>query len=261
MTIRFRGGLLTPLALAFPMLAAPAAAQDAVGELKAIEKEIQQETKLMREAVQDAADPAAAQAIYDDFLKGVLTDFAERYATVARANKASEVGLQAWVGVLELVQRGMSGPLASEALRTIVADHLSSPSLSSLVGNLPYAVPALDEAEVLGALRRIGEGSPHREVQAAALFSLGSLLGENRPAGDPRLAEAKAVLAKLGAYADVKNGSSSYAQAAEALVFALENLATGLPCPDFSAVDAEGASFRLSDYKGKVVLIDFWGFW
>ena len=44
-------------------------------------------------------------------------------------------------------------------------------------------------------------------------------------------------------------------------MFALENLVVGKACPDFGAVDAEGASFKLSDYKGKVVLVDFWGFW
>lgn len=31
--------------------------------------------------------------------------------------------------------------------------------------------------------------------------------------------------------------------------------------PDFEVKDVEGKSFKLSDYRGKVVLIDFWGFW
>ncbi len=31
--------------------------------------------------------------------------------------------------------------------------------------------------------------------------------------------------------------------------------------PDFEAKDVEGQSFKLSDYRGKVVLLDFWGFW
>jgi peroxiredoxin len=31
--------------------------------------------------------------------------------------------------------------------------------------------------------------------------------------------------------------------------------------PDFEAKDVEGKSFKLSDYRGKVVVLDFWGFW
>ena len=31
--------------------------------------------------------------------------------------------------------------------------------------------------------------------------------------------------------------------------------------PDFDAVDVDGNAFKLSDYRGKVTVIDFWGFW
>jgi cytochrome oxidase Cu insertion factor (SCO1/SenC/PrrC family) len=31
--------------------------------------------------------------------------------------------------------------------------------------------------------------------------------------------------------------------------------------PDFEAKDVEGKPFKLSDYRGKVVVLDFWGFW
>jgi hypothetical protein len=38
-------------------------------------------------------------------------------------------------------------------------------------------------------------------------------------------------------------------------------LAPGNQAPDFSAVDPDGNAFKLSDYRGKVVVLDFWGFW
>jgi peroxiredoxin len=31
--------------------------------------------------------------------------------------------------------------------------------------------------------------------------------------------------------------------------------------PDFEASDENDVKFKVSDYRGKVVVLDFWGFW
>lgn len=31
--------------------------------------------------------------------------------------------------------------------------------------------------------------------------------------------------------------------------------------PEISGEDVDGKEFKLSDYRGKVVVLDFWGFW
>ena len=38
-------------------------------------------------------------------------------------------------------------------------------------------------------------------------------------------------------------------------------VALGKPAPDITGEDIEGTSFKLSDYRGKVVMLDFWGNW
>jgi len=40
-----------------------------------------------------------------------------------------------------------------------------------------------------------------------------------------------------------------------------KNLVTGKPFPDFKGKDLAGKAFSLADFKGKVVLIDFWATW
>ena len=35
----------------------------------------------------------------------------------------------------------------------------------------------------------------------------------------------------------------------------------GRPAPEIDGTDVEGKPFKLSDYRGKVVALDFWGFW
>jgi hypothetical protein len=44
-------------------------------------------------------------------------------------------------------------------------------------------------------------------------------------------------------------------------LFEIRNLAIGKTAPDIVGDDLDGKPFKLSDYRGKVVVIDFWGNW
>jgi cytochrome oxidase Cu insertion factor (SCO1/SenC/PrrC family) len=41
-------------------------------------------------------------------------------------------------------------------------------------------------------------------------------------------------------------------------LFDLRHLAVGMAAPEVDGVDQDGKQFKLSDYRGKVVLLDFW---
>ena len=41
----------------------------------------------------------------------------------------------------------------------------------------------------------------------------------------------------------------------------LEDLAIGKVAPEIEGTDVNGMPFKLSDYRGRVVLLDFWGDW
>ena len=43
-------------------------------------------------------------------------------------------------------------------------------------------------------------------------------------------------------------------------LFELRNLAVGKAAPEIEGEDVDGVKFKLSDYRGKVVLLDFWSF-
>jgi hypothetical protein len=67
-------------------------------------------------------------------------------------------------------------------------------------------------------------------------------------------------------YADVvvNKGSkreSTLGKQAGAALYELKNLVVGKPAPEIEGVDLDSVSFKLSDYQGKVVLLDFWGNW
>ena len=40
-----------------------------------------------------------------------------------------------------------------------------------------------------------------------------------------------------------------------------EAFGLGVVAPDIEGIDLDGVAFKLSDYKGKVLFVDFWGDW
>jgi putative protein kinase ArgK-like GTPase of G3E family len=125
-----------------------------------------------------------------------------------------------------------------------------------IVGNVVNEKKYFGMQEMDKLLSQLKTTSKNSEVQAAALDALATVLS-GTSAGEAerkRSAEYKEELVK--SYQDSKVVARMNAKA-----FREQNLAVGKPVPDFTAKDIEGAAFKLSDYKGKVVLLDFWGFW
>lgn len=48
---------------------------------------------------------------------------------------------------------------------------------------------------------------------------------------------------------------------AKADMYEYQNLAIGKPAPELSGKDLDGIDFSLSDYSGKIIMLDFWGHW
>ena len=59
----------------------------------------------------------------------------------------------------------------------------------------------------------------------------------------------------------MKSFRGTLAEAAERELFEIRNLAIGKVAPEIEGEDIDGVDFKLSDYRGKVVVIDFWGDW
>ena len=92
---------------------------------------------------------------------------------------------------------------------------------------------------------------------ALALLSKASFIGTREsgfPEPQPVVIEIYRDLAEY--YADTDSG-----QRAKGRLFRHERLQVGMQVPDFETEDVEGQPFKLSDYAGKVVVLDFWGFW
>lgn len=106
---------------------------------------------------------------------------------------------------------------------------------------------------------RLLEVSPHREVKAAAHFGLAQLGPLRLEDGSPGPHYAKL----LGEYKDVKWRETTYGRIADARVnpHSPADLAVGKPAPEIEGIDHNGKPMKLSDFRGRVVLLDFWGDW
>ena len=58
-----------------------------------------------------------------------------------------------------------------------------------------------------------------------------------------------------------KSARAKLAEDARAELDEIRNLAVGKPAPEITGTDLDGTPFKLSDYRGKVVLLTFWAGW
>ena len=101
--------------------------------------------------------------------------------------------------------------------------------------------------------------SPHREVQAASCYSLAKMLGKKEETRGEGLAMLKKVQTDFG---DVPyRGDRVYADKVKGDLFEMENLQIGCVAPEIIGKEISGSLMQLSAFRGKVVLLDFWGDW
>jgi hypothetical protein len=117
-------------------------------------------------------------------------------------------------------------------------------------------------------LRTLAEKDERKEVRGVATLALGQLLNtraNNLAEKEPREAEKlrkeaeTALDSAAQKYADVKLPfAGTVGESATKELFEVRFLAVGKKAPLTEGEDQDGKKFKLSDYEGKVVLLDFW---
>ncbi len=148
-------------------------------------------------------------------------------------------------------EEGTMEKRAAELADAILRDHPKSKQLAK-IPDLHYDFAPADRERIF---RRLLETSEHPEVRGAALLRLA--LGTPQPAR-------KAMLEKLrDEYGGVPYRYTDFAEMARAHLepHPPADLAVGKPAPEILGRDVDGKPMKLSDFRGKVVVLDFWGDW
>src|SRR5262249_46833048 len=118
--------------------------------------------------------------------------------------------------------------------------------------------------EADATLRRLIADNPHAAVRGQATYTLAARLQRQARNDASRLKEAEELYEKVikgKEVAELKHYRGTLGKAAEGALFEIRHLAVGKPVPEIEGEDTDGKKFKLSDYKGKVVVLDFWGHW
>lgn len=166
---------------------------------------------------------------------------------LAKRAKGAPEELDVWAFVL--TREPMLDDRKKIALE-LFAKHADSEKLESIIGALSYAT---EDPEVLAALAKVAASSPHRTVRAAALMTQ---VGHGVSNGDLNPTQRKALETVAEQFSETRQGKE--AKAALAL---LAKYAPGCTAPDFAGPGVDGKEIKLSDFRGRVVLLDFWGYW
>ena len=145
--------------------------------------------------------------------------------------------------------------VAKGILERVSAQHLKSPGIAEMLekpmGMLGLVGP--DAANEL--LTELASKNPHDEVKAWAMYWQSVMLTRGKPS-DEQKAKAAELMAAAG-----KLATGELADRLAGPNFEKERLQIDMKAPDIAGEDMDGVSFKLSDYRGKVVVLDFWGFW
>lgn len=238
--------------------AADSDASSASEQMEAVQTEMSDKQRDIIKRYRAAEDDTERQKILEEY-KQLQSEILNRYAKIVDKHPDDEA-------VFPALQMLVASPdHAAKATQILIKHHLNNEQMGMIC--LQLGMQGATGAEKL--VRAVAEKSKSHAAQGMALLGLGQMLfaRSNQPDIDEAerdrvRAEAKKTLRTVvDKYADVDAGRRNAGDWASGVLFEVEHLAVGLPVPDLEGEDLEGAAFKLSDYRGKVVFLDFWAHW
>jgi len=221
-----------------------------------------------------------------------------RFVEFAEGNPKDPAALEALMQVIatlngSIFPEGGEDSPGERALALVLRDHVRSEKLGLVCQQVFFGFHRSREM----FLRAVLEANPHRQVQALACLSLAQYLDDRRNRldvlkdqdqsefveryyrvfGKDYIEELqrqdRAIIEReietlftraAREYSDVEipvtyfGSGGKVGEKAEAELFKIRHLAIGKEAPEIEGEDQDGKHFKLSDYRGKVVLLDIW---
>jgi thiol-disulfide isomerase/thioredoxin len=250
------GLLLTPAALRADDKE-PATRAERWAALQEYEKTFHEFVKAFMAAQTPEAKRAAMAKQPDRARQAKLAEVAQKVIDEDAKDDVA-AGALAW-----LVQFGPP-PKVEQALRSLGEHHLASPRMADACKALLSR--SIEAPEKL--LRDVIARNPDPAAKACARFALaGQLHAQADAGGDANAKDAEAaallelVVKEAGEVPAPIPQPGTLAATAKPILFEIQHLGVGKQAPEVECQTVEGKKERLSDYRGKVVVIDIWATW
>jgi hypothetical protein len=221
-------------------------------QYKAIMEEYKTAQRELASAYRAAKTDADRKKI-EDKLRKQPEEYAVRLLALAQKHPKTDAAFNALVFIVANTEGGATADKATDQL---LQDHRNK------LGDVFEELATTESPAAEKLLRTAMTKGTEKRVKGQATLALGQFLknkADSAPKGDAKLAkEAEDLFDQVVAkYADQKD----LVESAKDELFVIRNLAIGKVAPDIAGEDADGKKFKLSDYRGKVVVLDFWAGW
>lgn len=281
------------VALLASCLAPPLQAQDSLDESIAKVNELKEEVQQILVESMQGFSPELSQEEQDKMMRESLKIREEKMTP--KLNEVLELLLPfaedeevieelSWI-----INNNPGSPAATKSAELMMEHHATNPALIDIASRfqyapMPWTVPMLEglaKAELTDANKVRAMLALAQCHKALSTFpALIADLPENQQSvirmnfGDDFIdqiakidsAESEATALKLyeqirSEFPDQEYFGRPVADVVDGAIFELKNLVVGKEAPDIVGEDIDGVDFKLSDYRGKVVMLDFWGDW
>ncbi len=193
--------------------------------------------------------------------------FLPRFRAYAEQHAGKPEAIEALVWIMQLTPRpdkpGEKSADGLWAVEQLTRNHAADSQLGAHLANLRYSFYDVGKKPLIRFYKRVIEVNKDKETVATAMFNLALTLRSHGLPWDDAGADTfdrdrAATLFRriVKEYPETPAGKQ-----AKGYVFEIEHLQIGMQAPDFSGEDVDGNTIRLSQFRGQVVVLDFWGFW
>ncbi len=255
---RWMSGILAASIVALPLMAQDKAKDKAGDKSKeraekfnAIVEDYKKAVPDVRKALQNAETDKEREEILEKLTK----DFSPRILKLVEADPKDEQSLEMLMFAVQAL------PKADGKVYDALADNWAD---NAKIKQLCQRMMFQPQEHAAKLLQKVLKENKDKDAQGFSCYALAKIAAEQLGKGDKKAeADAEKYYARVVEdFADVSVGrNTKLGDLAKGSLFEIRNLGIGKKAPNVESKNLDDKKVQLSDYKGKVVVLDIWATW